>query len=148
MSNKIKLTYSGSTKNGIVKMRQSAKFRQEVLQCFPDSELVITVEKKKNKRSLRANSYYWIIVGEVRTILIDAGNAGITIEDVHGFLKLKFNPRVVCNGDGEILEIGSTTTTLSKGEFAEYITRIKAWIFEFFGVHLSDANEQTELELN
>jgi len=145
---KIVLTYTGTTKNQSLKIRNRETFIKEVLNCFPESELIITVKKKGRKRSLLQNNLYWAVyVPEITKALINNGYAGFTQLDVHHYLKNKFNSELSSDKNGEIIEIGTTTTQLTRTEFAEYMIRIKTWAKDALDINIPEPNTQAEMQL-
>ena len=101
----------------------------------------VTVTKHQAGRSLRANAYLW---GVVNAILADY--TGYTPDEMHECLKRKFLPKTLAlaNKNGELIGeevIGGSTAKLNTSDFADYVTRIKAWAMDQLGVYIPDPNE-------
>jgi hypothetical protein len=121
------------------------KRMEDDLRQFKDCDVEITI-KKRGKRSLPQNAYYWsTVVRELRDFFIDKGN-DITDEDIHEMLKKMFNPLHIRNDGGEIIDtIGGTTTTLNKEEFASYLDRIIIWSAIKLQLTIPAPGEQTSI---
>ena len=143
----MKLHYNGkSTANGL-KIYNRANFDKDVL-MFLDKEITITVERKKKKRSLSQNNYYFgVVVPLVRMGLVDIGyRAGL--EQAHNYLRDNFaKGELVNENTGEILPIKLSTTEMTTTDFMGYIEQIQQWSAEYLNVQIPDPNEQIKLEL-
>lgn len=108
---------------------------------------VVVIIKKRGKRSLPQNAYYWsCVVKEIQVRLKELGN-DFDADDIHEFLKQKFNKEQVVTKQGELLEIGKTTTDLNKEEFSIYVDRIREWASDTLEIFIPDPNTQTAFEL-
>lgn len=139
-----KVEHSGWIKKGCLFLASKGRFKGE-LQAFPDCDVTIIV-KKKGKRSSPQNRYYWgIVVEEIKQELFRRGNR-FDAEDIHEWLKLKFNPsKVVIEYTGEVLEIGGSTTEMNKEEFMNYIEKIREWAAMNLEITIPDPGQQTEM---
>lgn len=116
----------------------------EDLRTFKDCDVAITI-KKRGKRSLPQNAYYWgVIVKEIQIRMRELGN-DVDCDTVHEFLKLKFNSEKVVTPQAEVIEIGGTTTEMNKEQFSEYCEKIKEWASSVLEIYIPDANTQTEM---
>jgi hypothetical protein len=92
-------------------------------------DICVTVERKRKKRSLNQNSYYWgIVIPLVRKLLEEYGNE-VDDEETHSFLKEhvgKLTASVV-GKSGRRVAITKSSASLSTAEFEEYILKITAW---------------------
>lgn len=111
-----------------------------------DGEYIMTIEKKKRKRSLNQNSYlFGVVVEMVWKGLCDLGHE-VSKEETHEFLKATFNYKEIVNEQtGEIYRIPLSTATLSTVEFNEYVERVVRWAAEFLGIVIPMPNEQIEI---
>lgn len=145
----MKMIYNAKVEGGRLKLTNKAGFINDMA-VFEGKDLVLTVERKRKKRSLQQGRYYWgCVVPIIRQGLIDAGWERDKIgssEQVHELLKYLFCKKIeVFNEDtGEVLELPATTTQLSTTEMMEYLEDIKKWAAEFLGVYIPDPNEQLE----
>lgn len=149
----MKLTYNARSLNGSLKIQNRFQLVQD-LQNLEGKDLVLTIERKKKKRSGPQNRYYWsVVVPIVRSGLIDAGWEREKIagsEQVHELLKHLFCKKVelINENTGEVIEMPPTTTSLTTTDMMEYIEDIQRWSAEFLGVIIPDPGEQMLLELS
>jgi hypothetical protein len=105
-------------------------------------ELVI---KRKNKRSLPINKYYWGCVVELEREGFKSRGYDYSKEQVHDFNKAEFNYTELVNEEtGEVKKVPSTTTDISNTQFIEFLERIKLFCAEWLNVYVPDPNEQTQ----
>lgn len=129
------LEFFGRIEGGKLKLSNRRAFEQMIKE-LPDMEVEIVV-KKKARRSTQQNRYYWgVVVWMVRQGLAELGHR-FNAEDVHAFLKDKFNGTDIVNDDGEIVaRIGQSTTVMNKSEFGEYIDKVAEWASEYLGIYI------------
>lgn len=84
----MKIEYFGSVNdNGELRITHRAKFDSDIKKYFTGKHVEIIIQKKRKKRSLSQNNYYWgIVIPIVHKGFIDLGNE-CSKEDVHDFLK-------------------------------------------------------------
>jgi hypothetical protein len=113
---------------------------------YEGKEIEVTLKKARSKRSDNQNRYYWGVVVEiVRQGLRDLGHR-LDKDEVHYFLREKFNYKELVNeGTGESVKIPQSTTVMTKTEFGEYIEQIAQWSAEFLNVTIPEAGQQLEL---
>lgn len=80
----------------------------------------VSVEKWKNKRSMKQNAYYWAALTTI------SEHTGHTPQELHEIFKRMFLPPQFIQYKGEKIKVPGSTTKLSSAEFAEYIERIGA----------------------
>lgn len=107
----------------------------------------VTFERKRKKRSLLQNNYYHgVVVQEIRLGLLNVGYE-MSTEEVHSFLKQKFNCIEISSAYGEVMEVPGSTTELTTIGFIEYIERIARWASEYLAVVIPLPNENLKLKL-
>jgi hypothetical protein len=138
----MKLDLHGFIKDGKLHISNRRLLEAE-LATQKDMDVTILI-KKRGKRSLPQNAYYWsTIVPEVRIALREKG-ARLDMEQTHEFLKFHFNKQYIHGEGGEVIsEYGGSTTSLNKTEFSEYIERIMIWSAEKLQLAISPAGTQT-----
>lgn len=111
------MLFYGQIKAGKLNLFDLPKFRQY---CERQKEGLVAVEivKKKKKRSLNENSYYWGVV-----VKILADEFGYFPEQMHE--ALKFEHLGVKDERG--LTIVKSTANLSTDEFEAYLRKIRLW---------------------
>jgi len=94
------------------------------ISTLKDGVYYMVVKREFRQRSLRMNSYYW---GVVVKILCEY--TGYTKDEMHEFLKLKFNSirrfSPVLNKD--LPRVPQSTAKLDNGAFIDYWTEIQRW---------------------
>jgi hypothetical protein len=111
----------------------------------PGRNILVKFERRGAKRSLPQNAYYHsVVVASVKMGLLDIGYS-LSHDEVHYFLKQKFNPIQIPNKEGEVIEVPGTTTEMNKVQFTEYIERISQWCAEYLGVVIPPANKSLNL---
>ena len=145
----MKLEYWGEVnENGILRITNRKKLDSDLAKYFTGKHVEITIQKRRKKRSLPQNSYYWgIVVPIVQQGFIDLGNE-CSKEDVHEFLKAKFNYKEIVNEKtGEIISFPQSTASITTSQFMDYIAEIQRFGSEFLSVRIPDPNEDLKLEL-
>lgn len=88
---------------------------------FKGRAVIITVEVKPNKRSLRANRYYFGAL--VRAI---SGYTGMTVEQVHDYIKETLNKQEVLDPiTKQNIFVAGSTANMRSFEFAELIVKVQ-----------------------
>ncbi len=109
----------------------------EALKMLKKEPYVLTIEKKKDKRSLSANAYYWVLISILE---------GETVQDsdsLHDFFKTKFLPKrtVVFRQTGETSEVQGSTAVLDSFNFFEYVEKIRAFAIQELNIYLPTPDE-------
>jgi L-cysteine desulfidase len=123
---------------------------QSIIKSLDKGEYEWVLRKKKKKRSLSQNSYYWgIVIGGVYEGLVDNGYTKSELDSntVHEYLKTKFLTKDIANDEGEFISIVQDTSKLSTSEFMDYIAQIQMWAATFLNYVILDPNTQADLEL-
>lgn len=142
--NGIMYTFYGVITSGQLEIKNRGKVLKD-FSVMKDGQVRIEV-KYKSKRSLPQNSYYHgVIVWEIRKRLEELGNI-FSADDVHSFLKDRFNSKMIIGPGGEVLgEVGGSTADLSKEEFGLYIDKIISWSSEFLDLSIPLPNTSPEI---
>lgn len=96
--------------------------RERLFKFLKDHEgkkVWVTFDKRLPQRSQRANSYYWVYLGQI------AEETGYTKEEVHEWAKQMFLANRAVEVFGKSVRVAPSTTALSTGEFMEYINKIE-----------------------
>lgn len=112
----------------------------------PGRNILVKFERRGAKRSTQQNRYYHGIV--VQSVLLGLREIGYSMshDEVHFFLKQKFNPVYIPNKEGEAIELPGSTTQLNKVEFGEFIDRIAQWSAEYLSVTIPPANSDLKMQ--
>lgn len=92
-------------------------------------DIAITIERKRKKRSLNQNAYYFgVVIPAIRQILEEYGNE-VDDEETHSFLKEHVGKLTgsVVDSVGRRVAITKSSATLSTAEFENYLLRVVAW---------------------
>lgn len=117
---------------------------EEDLRHFKPCDIVMTI-KKRGKRSILQNAYYWgVVVKEIQLRFRELGT-DVETDDVHEFLKQKFHFEQVITPQGEPINVPKSTTEMNKTEFGEYVDRIKDWAAYTLEIYIPEAGTQTEM---
>ncbi len=112
-----RLVARGLLKNGKLAIKNPKWFRG-MLQQYEDTEITITVEKKRKKRSAEQLGYLWGVV--YPTI---SEHTGHSPEELHEIYKAKFlKKKVLWRGAG--ITVLNSTSKLTANEMAEFVTNI------------------------
>jgi hypothetical protein len=139
----MKIETNGYIADGRLVIQNRMRFDQDI-KSHPDADVIITI-RNKGKRTSAQNSYYWAVV--VKEVMLRFRQLGHDVNDdnVHEFLKGKFNTKKVANQHGELAEMPYSTTELNKEEFSNYCEMIKMWAADFLEITIPDPGVQTEM---
>jgi hypothetical protein len=143
----MKLNYNGKVTGNGLHIYKRKDFDRDVLH-FLNKDVTVTIQKRRKKRSLDQNSYYWgVVVPMIREGLLDVGYK-VSMEQTHDFLKDNFNQGELVNEKtGDILKTTKSTSGLTTSEFMEYIEDISRWATEYLSLVLPMPGEQVTIEL-
>lgn len=117
---------------------------EEDLRHFKPCDVDIIV-KKRGKRSILQNAYYFgVVVKEVQLRFRELGH-DVDTDTVHEFLKQKFWFEQIVTPQAEVIQVPKSTTEMNKDEFSEYIERIKDWAGAVLEIYIPEANTQVEM---
>jgi hypothetical protein len=141
-----KIQINSSVKDGV--LATNRKYISDVVKSFEGANIIITIEKRKKKRSNNQNAFYFgIVIPIMMDAFKDAWGEYYSATEVHEALKAKYCYKEQINeSTGEILQIPSSTTNLSTIEWEEYIDKIRAFAFEWFNVSVPMPNEQITID--
>lgn len=143
----MKATYTAKVINGRIVATDHRGYAAH-LQAYDGKAIRITLEPATRRRSTPQNAYYWaVVVPMVRDGIKDATGDAYTLDEVHEFLKSKFNSVPMVNqSTGEMEHIARSTASLKVGQMMDYLAMIQRWSLEFLGVTIPNPNEQVEIQ--
>lgn len=119
-----------SVKNGKLKIHDKIGFL-ESLKTNEGKSFVLAVKPVKELRSVQQNNYYWGVVLKITAIAIsEALGKKFSPDYAHEFFKgefLKEDLEIVRDGQTIVVPRIKSTAELTKGEFGEYVEKIKEW---------------------
>lgn len=99
----------------------------EFLKEIPDdSEYIVTVEKKRNIRSLQANKFYWAVMK------IYAMETGHTESEIELMFKMDRHYEIVEYPGGRTQKIPLKTSDLDTKQFSSLVNNLLQWGRELF----------------
>lgn len=143
----ITLTYTGKVEGGKIQLPRD-RFRSEVTKAFEGRRIEVIVRRKKRRRSLAQNAYYWGLVLNILAAQFRIWDAEteISTDTVHEWCKERFLPVVMAGEEVTLTHPGGkekvkpTTTRLTTTQFMDYIALIQKWAAEY-GLYIPDPNE-------
>jgi len=142
------LTFNGTVSgSGEIKVGANGSFRTDVGRLFAGKKILVSVTRKKSKRSNRQNSYYWaVVVVMIRERVKELNGESFTNEQVHEWLKMKFNSKQVIFDD-VVETVPMSSAGLMVGQFMDYLAKIKTWAKDVLDIDIPEPNSQVELSL-
>ena len=130
------------------KLEKNRDLISEVIQSFEGKDIVITIEKKKKRRSNPQNAYYWsVVLPMMQTGFYNNLGEHVGIQEAHEFLKGRFLFREVVNQElGEVIKLSKSTTELSTIEWETYMDQIRSFSTEFLGINIPLPNETLSID--
>ena len=133
----------GYIKGGKLHIMNRKRMNQDLTE-FKDCDVTITI-KKRGKRSILQNAYYWgVVVKEIKIRFREFGH-DVDDDDVHSFLKQKVHYETIVTEHGEAIQVAKSTTEMNKPEMGEYIDRIRMWALQSLDIDIPEPNTQTEM---
>lgn len=103
-------------------------------------EVEVTIRRKRSKRTVDQNSYYWACMEVVSFAMFELGNLWDKVK-CHDFFKAQFLRKVEFVNGVEVMSIGSTAG-LGKSEFSDYMARVDEWCMDHLGFNLPKPEDQ------
>lgn len=117
------MALNGEMRFVVYSMEHLKKAFSEASRALTGDCFVLTLQREKEKRRNAQNRRYWAVLHEMAEQL-DIND----VEAWHEWCKRRFiGVKEVTLPDGEIINIGRSSTDLSVQEFADYMTSIEAW---------------------
>lgn len=136
----------GKVESGILSISNRKCFIDD-LKIFEGLDVVVTVEKKKRKRTNPENRYYWgCVLPSLRHAMESKGFLITSKEVVHELCKFKFLKGEILNvANGELITTIGSTQRLSTIAFEEYMEQIRAYAASEYDCIIPLPNEQIEI---
>lgn len=143
-----RIEINSSVKNG--KLVTNRKFIEDSIKSFEGKDIILTIEKKRKKRSNSQNSYYHaVIIPLCQDGFKNIFGEHFSASEVHEYLKSKFLFKEIVNQNtGEIERFPKSTTENSTIEMEIYHEQIRAFALEYLGVNIPLPNEEIQVYLN
>jgi len=136
----------GKVIDGKLKLNNQTAFIQG-LTVFNGLEVMVTVEKKKKKRSSPQNRYYHgCVIPSIKHAMEAKGFFIPSNETVHELMKVKFLKGEIVNvASGEIIETIGSTTKLNTLDFENYLEQVRSWAASYLDCVVPLPNESAEI---
>jgi hypothetical protein len=146
----MKVSITTSVVNGLFKRNRNLIL--DAIKSFNNSEVVVTFEKPKKKRSNNQNQFYWgVCIPLIQSGLKDATGEFRTAENIHYKILLPlFAPtnEIVNTETGECISEKLSSSEMTTTQFCEYILEIQKWASEFLSIDIPSPNENLEIFFN
>jgi len=129
--------FKAKVKNGKLTIKDKSRFDEYLLSLPEDVELIVRVPRRD--RSSNQNRYYHGVV-----VKILAEEIGHSNNEMHEILKSEFLSKeivVKTNQGEEFKRIYGSTAALKTTSFEEYLSQIRQWGAEKFGINIPLPNE-------
>lgn len=142
----MKIEFAGEVINGVVKIRNRKIFDEQVKQ-LEGKQFEGVIEKKRVKRSLPQNAYYWaVVVPLIEERFKQLGHNEITKQLTHEFLKGKFLYHEIITEHSEVIHLPKGTSETTKSEFMDYIAKVQQWAAETLDLIIPEPSTQTSFD--
>ena len=91
-----------------------------VLTLLRDGEYIMTIDKRKHKRTLSQNALMWMWFNCI------ADETGQSVDDIHDSYCAMFLSRVAISPRGEEVKVQRGTSKLNTAEMSEFMNRVQA----------------------
>jgi hypothetical protein len=120
----------------------------QLMRQYEGKQVEVCIRAKRYYTTQPQRGYYWgvviFLIGErMRSDGVTGRMGGpITDQEVHELMACKFLRFSVCIDfeTGECIDLVKSTSELTVGEMADYITQVMAWAIEHFNAHNVDAD--------
>lgn len=141
----MKLKTFGSVSQGKLVIYNRSEFL-DILKTWKDCAVELTLQSKTKGRSSPQNRYYWgCVLPIIKEALREQHGLIYDSEDLHDFLKIKFNSIEIVNEDEVVEKLPVSTTALNTAEFEAFLENIRIWGNDFLNIIIPLPNEQAEL---
>jgi cytoskeletal protein RodZ len=125
--------------------------RKAIIKAFNEfngKEVTITIEKKKKRRSVPQNSYYWgCVLPILKAAIYDSWGEVKSIDEIHNWAKMQFNYTEKINETtGEVVKLPKSTTQNTTTDQETYHEEIRRFAHEWFNVEIPLPNTQLTIK--
>jgi hypothetical protein len=120
------------------------------IKSFENSDVILTLEKPKKKRSNNQNSFYWgVLIPLMQSGAKDLWGEVWSIDKAHKHLSNKFVFHESINEKtGEVSNTPKSTTELTTTGWEVFMTEIRIYLLEDFDINAPEPNENITLNFN
>jgi hypothetical protein len=119
------------------------------IKSFENSDVILTLEKPKKKRSNNQNSFYWgVLIPLMQSGAKDLWGEVWSIDKAHKHLSNKFVFHESINEKtGEVTQTPKSTTELTTTGWEVFMTEIRIYLLEDFDINAPEPNQEIKLEI-
>jgi hypothetical protein len=120
----------------------------EVIKNLEGKDIIITIEKKRKKRSNNQNAFYHgIVIPLMKQGFYNSLGEHVGTDEIHTFLKNRFLFKEIVNEqNAEIIKMPQSTTELSTIQFEEYLDKIREFATEFLSIQIPLPNDTLTID--
>ena len=143
----MKIEVTTSIHNGLFKRNRNTVL--EAIKSFNGSDVVITIDKVKKKRSNNQNRFYWgCLIPLMQLGAKDTWGESWSVDKAHKHLsKLFVFHESINQKTGEITQTPKSTTELTTTDWEVYVTEIRIYLLENFDIEAPEPNQEITLQL-
>ena len=136
-----------SIHNGLFKRNRNTVL--DAIKSFNGSDVVLTIDKVKKKRSNNQNRFYWgCLIPLMQKGAKDMWGESWSIDKAHKHLSKLFVFHESVNvKTGLITQTPKSTTELTTTDWEVYVTEIRIYLLENFDIEAPSPNEEITLKL-
>lgn len=127
----------------------NAKKLNEAFRAFEGKDVIVTIEKRKSKRSNAQNRFFHgVVIPIIQQGYLEAGwIEGKSFEWTKNEIKKACLIKEAVNEKtGEVKQYVGETSGLTKSEFMDFIAEVQQWAMESLNVYVPDPNQVMEIE--
>lgn len=143
------LVYQARVEDGKLVFPRRSQFARDLFLYFEGMDIDILVRKRKRRRTVPMNNYYWGVL--VPCVAIGMNDVGykVTAAQVHELLLGLFAKEQLINYEtGEVKEIRGSTATMTITQMQDYWAAIREWAREYLNITIPLPGEQTKFEFD
>jgi hypothetical protein len=143
----MKIEVTTSIHNGLFKRNRNTVL--EAIKSFNGSDVVITIDKVKKKRSNNQNAFYWgVLIPLMQQGAKDTWGESWSVDKAHKHLSKLFVFHESVNiKTGLITQTPKSTTELTTTDWEVYVTEISIYLLENFDIDAPEPNQEITLQL-
>ena len=143
----MKIEITTSIHNGLFKRNRNTVL--EAIKSFNGSDVVITIDKVKKKRSNNQNAFYWgVLIPLMQQGAKDTWGESWSVDKAHKHLSKLFVFHESVNiKTGLITKTPKPTTELKTTDWEVYVTEIRIYLLENFDIDAPEPNQEITLKL-
>jgi hypothetical protein len=142
----MKIEIESKVLNG--KLETNRELLSDVIKSLEGKDIIITIEKRRKKRSNHQNAYYFgLVIPMMKQGFYNSLGEHVGTDEIHTFLKNRFLFKEIVNeNNAEIIKMPQSTTELTTIQFEEYLDKIREFSMEFLGINIPLPNETLTID--